>query len=184
MNSLIRSLNERLKNELGANRLGEPVYRWMFATELLFPVFGEVKHWERTAANLYVPSMAQRPIVNHRQCNRDVWLVAGWEDMTPEQWQAATGGMAPYPERGGMYFMTDFDPMPEGHLPSDRVTDVLIRRVKAKRERLKTEKDAYRAITERYQEAEAAAESQRADLLGEYAMHNPNVSLCGIDVPR
>lgn len=186
MNPHIRSLNDRLLHELGSNRHGEPLYCWMHTRDLTFPVYTEkqIEFKTQPGCLLATPVLSDYKVQRVRHFDIETWVIAAWEDYTPDQWQAATAGDSPYPERGGLYVPTDFPPMPIGHEPTHRITDIVIRRVKAKRSLIRSEKDAYRAIMDKHAGIEADMQSQTNDLMDECAMHNPNVSLCGLTIPN
>lgn len=135
----IQKLNEWIGQELGITPYGDPLYKWEWSNDVMWPAFATGKFKQHsTEGGLLV--MANEYVQLPQTDKRDCWMVTKWfgPDDLPD-WESQFPG-APYPSRGFRIF-TDWYNDP-GKNPSFEDTQKLIWALRSQRDMTQKELEA------------------------------------------
>lgn len=125
----LKRMNRSLKDHLGSNLYGDPLYKWLHTSDeaLRYPL--------RVSESMVQLNGILRPVARYewqRQIEDERWVVASWsEPPSYDEWLSMFGSEIGWPRRG-LYYSTDIM-LKLGIEPNDAATNDVIGKVKAQR---------------------------------------------------
>lgn len=130
-NSEVRKSNKLFLRELGANRFGTALYKWMWSLDLEHSRFTENIMKFPAGSNVLMPEPQYTKVVSYPWLG-ERWMFVSWQFTSLAEWKSQFGSNLVWNPRGD-YYPTDLW-VKEGKTPTREATEEIIRRVKHNRQ--------------------------------------------------